>query len=763
MTLLCEHIYGAVAIAHCAHVLLLTRGRYYVQSIQALCCLGLTDAPTSDLWFCPFCIADASRRREEPDCPRKCPATVKMCARCQQIKVVATGRDTGSHYCSSDKCATGLKGPHAQWLAQGLPPNSKKLYSTYSHPVDKAIAAGSNPFSLVSTPVGQPPLNAATATRKDGMRTSMPVLAPAPAAESGAGSRGESPADQLGTAMPSQGHNGASGSGSMPVAQILIAGFTKCQKHQNCPKQYRHLGRCKTVHGHEGTRQPALSTGVPGIEADAPPDSICNCRQRACSTCTLCLRCACTCQGTASASLGAVEIQRPHPTPSVAHAADAPKTTPRAGKRKRAGKTSLLLDNTSSTPHRKRSSSRHHSVESAGTAADRQPIIQSKTNTLPGRDKKRVLQQPNPTMRCASCGHDREPAAFSKSQKKKLANNRRCKPCANAANGDGVDRIVTARALGQKTTAPATNVPVRRSSRRRRASAPTTVAAQVLGHNKDSQQQEMNQEQVKSILTPPVLAANLLHGQQPVPPPFSFINLILQDLDELQGDDIGMGMSFEPLAPPSVLSTIDTTTAASHSAVGMSFERFAPFAPPSVLSTTAATTVASHTAEERTSPMQTRTTLRSLDKLAARGSNIEVAWCQQYTNGQACNPIEDSANPSPASVPPSTAALFLGMLDGKTMQPLQTPLAATVAPVAISSLLQTSSIPNNQVAVPSSIRTNPLAWNRQQVSDWAVSQNFNYALLDNFVDGDLLHTRDCNLRPCTVRKCFVCRTLLMFV
>ena len=46
-------------------------------------------------------------------------------------------------------------------------------------------------------------------------------------------------------------------------------------------------------------------------------------------------------------------------------------------------------------------------------------------------------------MRCASCGHDREPAAFSKSQKKKPANNRRCKPCANTANGDGVDRIVT--------------------------------------------------------------------------------------------------------------------------------------------------------------------------------------------------------------------------------------------------------------------------------------------------------------------------------
>ena len=217
---------------------------------------------------------------------------------------------------------------------------------------DKAIAAGSNPFSLVSTPVGQPPLNAATATRKDGMRIpGMPVLAPAPAAESGAGSRRESPADQLGTAMPSQGHNGASGSGSMPVAQILKAGFTKCKKHKNCPKQDRHLGRCKTVHGHEGTRQPALSTGVPGIEADAPPDSMlyyqpaapkmatdkprakpmrsCNCRQRACSTCTLCSRCACTCQGTASAPLGAVEIQRPHPTPSVARAADAP-AKPRA-------------------------------------------------------------------------------------------------------------------------------------------------------------------------------------------------------------------------------------------------------------------------------------------------------------------------------------------------------------------------------------------------------------------------------------------------
>ena len=55
--------------------------------------------------------------------------------------------------------------------------------------------------------------SAATATLKDGMRIpGMPVLAPVTAAESDADSRGESPADQLGTSVPPQGNSGATDS-----------------------------------------------------------------------------------------------------------------------------------------------------------------------------------------------------------------------------------------------------------------------------------------------------------------------------------------------------------------------------------------------------------------------------------------------------------------------------------------------------------------------------------------------------------------------
>ena len=98
----------------------------------ALCCVGLVEPPTSELWFCPFCTehsgstsagtvatSNKKRRKSKSAVATSPTAITKMCTNCHCIRDFNASHIKDKNYCES----TGCRRSHTQWLQKTKPCN----------------------------------------------------------------------------------------------------------------------------------------------------------------------------------------------------------------------------------------------------------------------------------------------------------------------------------------------------------------------------------------------------------------------------------------------------------------------------------------------------------------------------------------------------------------------------------------------------------------------------------------------------------------